>query len=232
MPEIKTRDIVREPIKVVDQTAAASRHMKEALVKAKEKARENSPAKEESPEEYASDKITGSAETAFYSGMHLAREAARGRKKAAATRADRVEDTKAEQPREQPRDQATEAGRKAAAKSAKKAAEEKRAAESAVNVPEPETSVSSEPLAHSDPAAPSPPGEAASHQPEVGVNHQFLDIDRVATRVTLGSAKHCLHLFAFLWRHQSQQFGTFRISSLGQPSCQFDNIAQTLSFVG
>ena len=62
MPEIKTRDIVREPIKVVDQTAAASRHMKEALVKAKEKARENSPAKEESPEEYASDKITGSAE--------------------------------------------------------------------------------------------------------------------------------------------------------------------------
>ena len=67
VPEIKKRDIVREPIKVVDQTAAASRRMKETLVKAKEKARENSPAKEESPEEYASDKITGSAETALYS---------------------------------------------------------------------------------------------------------------------------------------------------------------------
>lgn len=71
MPEIKKRDIVREPIKVVDQTAAASRHMKEALVKAKEKARENTTAEEESPEEYASDKITGSAETAFYSGMQI-----------------------------------------------------------------------------------------------------------------------------------------------------------------
>lgn len=165
MPEIKNRDIVREPIKVVDQTAAASRHMKEALVKAKEKARESTPAKEESPEEYASDKITGSAETAFYSSMHLAQEAARGRRKATAKKADRVEDTKAAQPREQPKDQATEAGRKAAAKSAKKSAEEKRAAESTVGVPEPETSVSPEPLAPTNPAAPFP-GEAASHQPE------------------------------------------------------------------
>ena len=165
MPEIKKRDILREPIKVVDQTAAASRRMKEALVKAKEKARENTPAKEESPEEYASDKITGSAETVFYSGMHLAREAARGRKKAAATRADRVEDNKAAQPREQPRDQVTEAGRRAAAKSAKKSAEEKRAAESAARVPESEASVSPDPLAPSNSAAPST-GEAASHQPE------------------------------------------------------------------
>ena len=83
MPEIKKRDIVREPIKAVDQTAAASRRMKEALVKAKEKARENTTAKEESPEEYASDRITGSAETVFCSGMHLAQEAARGRRKTA-----------------------------------------------------------------------------------------------------------------------------------------------------
>ena len=165
MPEIKKRDIVREPIKVVDQTAAASRHMKEALVKAKEKARENTPTKEESPEEYASDKITGSAETVFYSGMHLAQEAARNRKKAAAKKADRVEDTKAAQPREPPRDQATEAGRKAAAKSAKKYAEEKRAAESSVGVAESGASVLPEPLAPSNPAAPST-GEAASHQPE------------------------------------------------------------------
>jgi len=166
VPEIKKRDIAREPIKVVDQTVAVSRHMKETLVKAKEKARENTTAKEESPEEYASDKITGSAETAFYSGMHLAREAARGRKKAAATRADRAEDTKGAQPREPPRDQATEAGRKAAAKSAKKSAEEKRAAESVARVPEPEASVLPEFLAPTNPAAPSPLGEAASRQPE------------------------------------------------------------------
>ena len=166
VPEIKKRDIVRDPIKVVDQTAAASRHMKEALVKAKEKARENSPAKEESPEEYASDKITGSAETAFYSGMHLAQEAARSWRKASAKKADRAEDTKAAQPREPPRDQATEAGRKAAAKSAEKTLEEKRAAESVARVPEPEASVLPEFLAPTNPAAPSPPGEAASRQPE------------------------------------------------------------------
>ena len=166
MPEIKKRDIAREPIKVVDQTAAASQHMKEALVKAKEKARENTPAKEETPEEYASDKITGSTETVFYSGMHLAQEVARSRRKASAKKADRAEDTKAAQPREPPRDQATEAGRRAAAKSAKKSAEEKRAAESSVGVAESEASVLPEPLAHSDPAAPSPPDEAASHQPE------------------------------------------------------------------
>lgn len=166
MPEIKKRDIVRDPIKVVDQTAAASRHMKEALVKAKEKARENSPAKEESPEEYASDKITGSAETVFYSGMHLAQEAARSWRKASAKKADRAEDNKAAQPREPPRDQATEAGRKAAAKSAEKTLEEKRAAESVARVPEPEASVLPEFLAPTNPAAPSPLGEAASRQPE------------------------------------------------------------------
>ena len=166
MPEIKTRDVVREQIKDQNQTAAASRLMRETLVKAKEKAKENTSAKEDSPEEYASDKITDSAETAFYSGMHLAQEAARSRRKAAAKKADWVEDTKDTQPREQPRDQATEAGRKAAAKSAKKSAEEKRAVESAARVPEPKTSVSPEPLAPTNPAAPSHLGEAASHQPE------------------------------------------------------------------
>ena len=166
MPEIKTRDVVREQIKDQNQTAAASRLMRETLVKAKEKAKENTSAKEDSPEEYASDKITDSAETAFYSGMHLAQEAARSRRKAAAKKADWVEDTKDMQPREQPRDQATEARRKAAAKSAKKFAEEKRAVESAARVPEPKTSVSPEPLAPTNPAAPSHLGEAASHQPE------------------------------------------------------------------
>ena len=166
MSEIKTRDVVREQIKDQNQTAAASRLMRETLVKAKEKARENTSAKEDSPEEYASDKVTDSVETAFYSGMHLAQEAARSRRKAAAKKADWVEDTKDTQPREQPRDQATEAGRKATAKSAKKFAEEKRAVESAARVPEPKTSVLPEPLAPTNPAAPSPPGEAASHQPE------------------------------------------------------------------
>ena len=166
VPENNKPDIVREPIKGANQAAAASRLMRETLVKANEKARENTPAKEESPEEYASDKITDSAETVFYSGMHLAQEAARSRRKSATKKADRVEDTKAARPREPPRDQTTEAGRKAAAKSAKKAAEEKRAVESSTRVPEPEASVLPEPLAPTDPAAPSPLGEAASHQLE------------------------------------------------------------------
>ena len=158
MPEIKTRDAVREQIKAPNQAAAASRLMRETLVRAKEKARENTSAKEESPEEYASDKITGSAETAFYAGMHLAQNMAQVRKKASEKSRDRTEESK-------PEDQATEASRKAAAKAAKKAAEEKREAARAVDMPEQEAPTIQDNPISTDPAAPSPV-EASAPQPE------------------------------------------------------------------
>ena len=161
MSEIKTRDVVREQIKAPNQAAAASRLMRETLVKAKEKARENTSAKEDSPEEYASDKVTGSVETAFYSGMHLAQDMARVRKNLSEKNRDRVEENKAEQPK----DQATEAGRKAVAKAAEKAAEEKREAANAVDVPEQGTPMIQDAPIPFDPDAPSPV-EASPPQPE------------------------------------------------------------------
>ena len=160
MPENKKPHIVREQIKAPNQAAAASRLMRETLVKAKERARENTSTKEDSPEEYASDKITGSAETAFYAGMHLAQNMVRDRKKASEKNRDRAEENKAEQPK----DQATEAGRKAAAKAAKKAAEEKREAANAADMPEQETPMIQDAHLPSDPEP--PPVEASAPQPE------------------------------------------------------------------
>ena len=101
MPEIKTRDAVKGTIKAINKSAMAAQSMKDTLVKAKEKAERSTRAKESSPEEYAADRITGSAEAAVYSGVQLAKKAARKGKAAASEAKNILEERKASQPREQ-----------------------------------------------------------------------------------------------------------------------------------
>ena len=101
MPEIKTRDAVKGTIKAIDKSAVAAQSIKDTLVKAKEKAEHSTRAKESSPEEYAADRITGSAEAAVYSGVQLAKKAARKGKAAASEAKNILEERKASQPREQ-----------------------------------------------------------------------------------------------------------------------------------
>ena len=101
MPEIKTRDAVKGTIKAIDKSAVAAQSMKDTLVKAKEKAEHSTRAKESSPEEYAADRITGSADTAVYGGVQLAKKAARKGKAAISEVKSNLEERKAAQPREQ-----------------------------------------------------------------------------------------------------------------------------------
>ena len=103
MPEIKTRDAVKGTIKAIDKSAVAAQSMKDTLVKAKEKAEHSTRAKESSPEEYAADRITGSADTAVYGGVQLAKKAARKGKAAISEVKSNLEERKAAQPREQAR---------------------------------------------------------------------------------------------------------------------------------
>ena len=103
MPEIKTRDAVKGTIKAIDKSAVAAQSMKDTLVKAKEKAEHSTRAKESSPEEYAADRITGSADTVVYGGVQLAKKAARKGKAAISEVKSNLEERKAAQPREQAR---------------------------------------------------------------------------------------------------------------------------------
>lgn len=117
MPDIRTRDAVKGTIKAIDKSAVASQSMKDTLVKAKEKAEHSTRAKESSPEEYAANRITDSADTAVYSGVQLAKKAARKGKAAVSDAKNSLEERKAAQPREQARDAAkktTETTREAA----------------------------------------------------------------------------------------------------------------------
>lgn len=75
MPDIKTREVVKGTIKTLDRTALAGEKMKEAYVQTKEKAETSYQASENSAEEYASDRITHTAEFGIYETGHTATDA-------------------------------------------------------------------------------------------------------------------------------------------------------------
>ncbi len=74
MSDIKTRDVVKGTVKTLDRSAVAARHMKESFVRTKEKAEQSVSPREDSPEEYASDRMTCGGESA---GGEAVRQAGR-----------------------------------------------------------------------------------------------------------------------------------------------------------
>lgn len=69
MPEIKTREVVKGTIKTLDKAAIAGERMKDAYVRTKEKAAQTTNPAENSPEEYAADRVSGTAETGAIEGV-------------------------------------------------------------------------------------------------------------------------------------------------------------------
>ena len=68
MPDIKTRDVVKGTVKVIDKSAVAAERMKDAYVRTKDKAEHGVFAAESSPEEYAADRTLTGVETAAHEG--------------------------------------------------------------------------------------------------------------------------------------------------------------------
>lgn len=66
MADIKTRDAVKGTIKAIDKSAVAAERMKDAFIRTKEKAEQCTASKENSPEEYAADRVTDKTETVIY----------------------------------------------------------------------------------------------------------------------------------------------------------------------
>ena len=70
MPDIKTRDVVKGTVKVIDKSAVAAERMKNAYVRTKDKAEHSVFAAESSPEEYAADRTLTGTETAAHEAVH------------------------------------------------------------------------------------------------------------------------------------------------------------------
>ena len=70
MADIKTRDAVKGTIKTIDKAAVASQRMKNAYAKTKDKAEQGYYADENSPVEYASDRVSRAAGRVRDEGIH------------------------------------------------------------------------------------------------------------------------------------------------------------------
>ena len=70
MPDIKTRDVVKGTVKVIDKSAVAAERMKDAYVRTRDKAEHGVFAAESSPEEYAADRTLTGTETAAHEAVH------------------------------------------------------------------------------------------------------------------------------------------------------------------
>lgn len=70
MADIKTRDAIKGTIKTIDKAAVASERMKAAYAKTKDKAEQGYYADENSATEYATDRVSGTAERVAKEGIH------------------------------------------------------------------------------------------------------------------------------------------------------------------
>ncbi len=104
MADIKTRDAVKGTIKTIDKSAVAAERMKDAFIRTKEKAESSTSPTENSPEEYAADRVTGSAEAVTFGAAHEfdkhGRKAVQDTKENIAKAKDYLEQRRAEQPQE------------------------------------------------------------------------------------------------------------------------------------
>ena len=103
MPEIKTRDAVKGTIKTLDKAAIAGDRMKQVFVRTKDKAENSISASEYNPEEYASDRISGNADSMIHEAVHQfdrhGRKAVKTTKDNINTVRERMEQRRAEQPK-------------------------------------------------------------------------------------------------------------------------------------
>ena len=151
MADIKTRDAVKGTIKTIDKSAVAAERMKDAFIRTKEKAERSTSPTENSPEEYAADRVTGGAEAVTFGAAHefdkRGRKAVRDTKENISKTKDYLEQRKAAQPQE------------AAKKAAEKAQETARAAQ------EPSQTVTYPSAAPTPARAPTTPAETPQPSP-------------------------------------------------------------------
>ena len=153
MADIKTRDAVKGTIKTIDKSAVAAERMKDAFIRTKEKADHSYCSAENSPEEYAADRVTGGAEAVTYGAAREfnrhGRKAVQDTKENIPKAKDYLEQRKAAQPQE--------AAKKAAEK-AQKTARASQQPSQAVTYPSAAPTPSRTPTTPAETPQPSPAG--------------------------------------------------------------------------
>ena len=167
MADIKTRDAVKGTIKTIDKSAVAAERMKDAFIRTKEKADHSYYSAENSPEEYAADRVTGGAEAVTFGAAREfdkhGRKAVQDTKGNISKAKDYLEQRKAAQPQE------------AAKKAAEKAQETARAAQ------EPSQTVTYPSAAPTPARAPTTPAETPQPSP-AGARIKAVDRQRMTIR--------------------------------------------------
>ena len=167
MADIKTRDAVKGTIKTIDKSAVAAERMKDAFIRTKEKADHSYYSAENSPEEYAADRVTGGAEAVTYGAAREfdkhGRKAVQDTKENITKAKDYLEQRKAAQPQE------------AAKKADEKARETARAAQ------QPSQTVTYPSTAPTPARAPTTPTETPQPSP-AGARIKTIDRQRMTIR--------------------------------------------------
>ena len=167
MADIKTRDAVKGTIKTIDKSAVAAERMKDAFIRTKEKAERSTSPTENSPEEYAADRVTGGAEAVTFGAAHefdkRGRKAVRDTKENISKTKDYLEQRKAAQPQE----------------AEKKAAE--KAQETACAAQQPSQTVTYPNAAPTPARAPTTPAETPQPSP-AGARIKTIDRQRMTIR--------------------------------------------------
>ena len=70
MPDIKTRDVVKGKVKAIDKSATAAQRMKDAYIRTKRKAENSVCSAEDSPSEYAADRVSEGTGTVLHETYH------------------------------------------------------------------------------------------------------------------------------------------------------------------
>ena len=167
MADIKTRDAVKGTIKTIDKSAVAAERTKDAFIRTKEKADHSYYSVENSPEEYAADRVTGGAEAVTFGAVHefnkCGRKAVQDTKENISKAKDYLEQRKAAQPQE------------AAKKAAEKAQETVRAAQ------QPSQTVTYPSAVPTPARAPTSPAETPQPSP-AGARIKTIDRQRMTIR--------------------------------------------------
>ncbi len=115
MPQIKTRDVLKGTVKTIDKSAVVAQRMKDACVRVKDKAEHGYYRAENSPEEYATDRVSTLSGSALHEAGHQFDKRGRKAVKETADNLSKAKEyfkqRKAERPLRQAREQTKQATR-------------------------------------------------------------------------------------------------------------------------
>lgn len=123
MPDIKVKDLAKGTIKAIDKAATAAERMKNAYIRTKDTAGHSMDSGDNSPQEYAADRVSDKIDSAAHEAVHefdrQGRKGIKATKENITTAKDFFQNRAADQPKKQVRHKAAESIRRTAGNTSK-----------------------------------------------------------------------------------------------------------------